>query len=84
MRGVRIMLVAGCLAALAAPVAGVGSGSASPPGSLGKPEGKLSLLQWPGYSDPSFARSFEKSTGCAINRTNADSSADMVRLMRSG
>jgi len=80
----RFALAAACSVALATPVLGVSSRAAPPPGLLGAPEGKLSLLQWPGYSDPSFAKSFERSTGCLISGTNAGSSADMVRLMRSG
>jgi putative spermidine/putrescine transport system substrate-binding protein len=78
-RGVRIALAAACVAALSIPAAGIGSRSAPLKG-----EGALDLLQWPGYSDPSFAKSFERSTGCAIARRNAASSADMVRAMRSG
>ena len=84
MNGVRILLVAGCLAALGAAVAGVGSSSSSPSQRPGKPEGKLSLLQWPGYSDPSFSKRFERASGCVISRTNVASSSDMARLMRSG
>ena len=63
-----------------------GAGSGKPPlAQLGKGEGALILLQWPGYSDPSFARSFERSTGCTITRTNVvGSSADMARLLRNG
>jgi putative spermidine/putrescine transport system substrate-binding protein len=85
MRGLRGVVCVVVTVALAVPVAGVSSGSSGPAlETLGKPEGKLSLLQWPGYSDPSFAKSFERSTGCVITRQQAVSSADMVRAMRSG
>lgn len=86
MRAARLLgavLVGGAVAALSVPAAGVGSRSA-PPRSLGEPEGKLSLLQWPGYSHPSFSGSFERRTGCRITRRNAGTSAEMVDLMKSG
>jgi len=70
------------LVALVVPVAGVGSAPVAD--KIGKPEGKLVLLQWPGYSDPSFAADFERRTGCRITRRNARSSEDMLDLMRSG
>jgi putative spermidine/putrescine transport system substrate-binding protein len=69
--------------ALSVPAAGVGSRTA-PPRSLGQPEGKLSLLQWPGYSAPSFAAAFERRTGCRITRRALRSSAEMVDLMKKG
>jgi putative spermidine/putrescine transport system substrate-binding protein len=72
------------VAALAFPISGVGSGSAKLPQKLGKPEGSLVLLQWPGYSHPSFAGDFERETGCKITRRDVSSSADMVELMRRG
>lgn len=70
------------LCALAVPAAGVGSGGAELPRRIGTPEGRLLLLQWPGYSDASFADDFERRTGCTIVRREASSSADMVDLMR--
>ena len=54
------------------------------PQKLGKPEGSLVLLQWPGYSHPSFAGDYERETGCKITRRDVSSSADMVELMRRG
>src|SRR5262245_48203744 len=79
-----LALVAVASLALAAPVAGVGSGVAKLPRKVGKPEGKLVLLQWPGYSHPGFAADFERSTGCKITSRDAQSSADMVDLMEHG
>ena len=72
--------------ALVIPVTGVGSGSGSAklPQRIGKGEGSLVLLQWPGYSHPSFAADYERETGCKITRRDVSSSADMVELMRRG
>ena len=81
MRGVRIALAAACIAALSIPAAGIGSASA-PPATV-KGEGALDLLQWPGYSDPSFARDFESLTHCTITRTVVGSSSDFERLLKS-
>ena len=72
------------VAALVVPVSGVGSGSQKLPQRIGKPEGSLVLLQWPGYSDPSFAGDYERKTGCKITHRDVRSSADMVELMRRG
>lgn len=78
MRRGMVAAVMLAVTALAVPVAGVGSSAAS------EVESRLSLLQWPGYSHPSFAREFERRTGCRIERREARSSSEMVELMRSG
>ena len=52
--------------------------------SIGAGEGKLNLIEWPYYSDPSFAKKFEQQTGCMIQRKDAGSSNEMVSLMRAG
>ena len=72
------------VAALAVPVAGVGAGSQKLPKRIGKPEGSLVLLQWPGSSHPSFAGDYERETGCKITRRDVSSSEDFVDLMRRG
>jgi putative spermidine/putrescine transport system substrate-binding protein len=54
------------------------------PQSIGKGEGALNLIEWPYYSDKSFADKFEQQTGCMIKRKDAGSSNQMVALMRSG
>jgi len=52
-------------------------------------EGALSLIDWPGYVDrsdwqtPSVA-SFEQTTGCKINVRDAQTSDEMVTLMKDG
>jgi putative spermidine/putrescine transport system substrate-binding protein len=88
MRRIRRMhiAVAALAVALCVPASGVGKSSA--PGSLpmkiGKGEGSLNLIEWPAYSDPSFANKFVKQTGCKIHRKDAGSSNEMVALMRTG
>jgi putative spermidine/putrescine transport system substrate-binding protein len=54
------------------------------PASIGKGEGRLNLIEWPYYSDPSFAKKFTQQTGCVIHRKDAGSSNQMVSLMRAG
>ncbi len=85
MRKIRkrhVFLVA-VTAMLAVPAAGVGKGNGMLT-SIGKGEGALNLIEWPAYSDPSFAKPFEKQTGCKIKRKDAGSSNEMVALMRAG
>jgi putative spermidine/putrescine transport system substrate-binding protein len=83
------------VAALAITAAGCGGGgggnkaagtTTSPnlPSSIGKGEGRLNLIEWPYYSDPSFAKKFTQQTGCVIHRKDAGSSNQMVALMRAG
>ena len=76
----------GLLAVLVVPATSIGSGKAaySPPTKIGKGEGALNVIEWPAYTDPSFAKAFEKSTGCKIHRKDAGSSNQMVALMRAG
>jgi putative spermidine/putrescine transport system substrate-binding protein len=54
------------------------------PQSIGKGEGALNVIEWPYYTDKSFAKAFEKKTGCIIHRKDAGSSNQMVSLMRTG
>ena len=54
------------------------------PQSIGKGEGSLNVIEWPLYTDPSFAKKFEQQTGCIIHRKDAGSSNQMVALMRQG
>jgi putative spermidine/putrescine transport system substrate-binding protein len=87
-----LALLVGALAVTAAGCGGGGGGSktsststaASGPSSIGKGEGKLNLIEWPYYSDASFANKFTKQTGCVIHRKDAGSSNEMVSLMRQG
>jgi putative spermidine/putrescine transport system substrate-binding protein len=61
-----------------------GSNASNLPTSIGKGEGRLNLIEWPYYSDKSFATKFTKQTGCVIHRKDAGSSNEMVSLMRQG
>jgi putative spermidine/putrescine transport system substrate-binding protein len=79
----RHVLVAAIAAALCVPASGVSSGSGLPT-KIGKGEGALNVIEWPAYTDKSFATKFEKTTGCKIHRKDAGTSNDMVALMRTG
>jgi len=63
---------------------------AAPPTSLGKPEGKLNIIAWPGYiergeTDKNYdwVTQFEKNTGCQVSVKTAATSDEMVSLMNS-
>jgi putative spermidine/putrescine transport system substrate-binding protein len=79
----RHVLFAAFAAALCVPAAGASSGHGLPT-SIGKGEGSLNVIEWAAYTDPSFAKPFERQTGCIIHRKDAGSSNEMVALMRSG
>jgi putative spermidine/putrescine transport system substrate-binding protein len=82
-----IALLAAGLSFVAAGCGGGGKKAAKKsnlPTSIGKGEGALNLIEWPAYSDPSFASKFVKQTGCTIHRKDAGTSNDMVALMRTG
>ena len=85
-RALTAVAAAGLVAALVVPATSVGSASRtfSPPDKIGKGEGALNVIEWPAYTDPSFAKPFEKATGCKIHRKDAGSSNQMVALMRAG
>jgi putative spermidine/putrescine transport system substrate-binding protein len=68
-----------------------GSGGVTPLQSVGPGEGELNLIAWGGYvedgsNDPKFdwVHPFEQETGCTVHSTIADSSDQMVSLMRQG
>jgi putative spermidine/putrescine transport system substrate-binding protein len=85
-RAALALAAAGLLTALVVPATSIGSGTSaySPPTKIGKGEGALNVIEWPAYTDPSFAKAFEKQTGCKIHRKDAGSSNQMVALMRAG
>jgi putative spermidine/putrescine transport system substrate-binding protein len=60
------------------------SGSSNELQKLGKGEGQLNLVNWPGYVEPQWTKPFEKQTGCKVNNKDAGTSDEMVELMRSG
>ncbi|MFF7706904.1 putative ABC transporter substrate-binding protein YdcS [Pseudomonas sp. NPDC007930] len=65
--------------------------AAEPPKALGKGEGQLDIIAWPGYiergeSDKQYdwVTGFEKQTGCKVNVKTAATSDEMVSLMAKG
>ena len=52
--------------------------------SIGKGEGKLSLIAWEGYVQPQWVKPFETQTGCQVSVKYAGTSSDMVSLMANG
>jgi putative spermidine/putrescine transport system substrate-binding protein len=85
-------IIAGCAVAfLAAFAAGCGSSSSGSGNrntdmlkKVGKPEGELNLVEWPGYVEPAWTKPFEKQTGCTVHGKDAGTSDEMVQLMRTG
>jgi len=75
------LLVAG----LALPAAGVSKGSGTAlPTQIGPGEGELRMVAWAGYLEKSWVKPFEKQSGCTIKPKYANTSDEMVTLMRSG
>src|SRR5947209_3035517 len=84
-RAVCLLFLVGSITALTLPGQGFGSKGGPPlPTTIGKGEGALDLVEWPAYSDKSFASAFEQQTGCKIKRRDVGSSNQMVALMRRG
>jgi putative spermidine/putrescine transport system substrate-binding protein len=61
-----------------------GGGGAKGPDINAKGEGKLNIVNWEGYTDPSFVKGFEKETGCKVNDVFAGTSDEMFTKFRSG
>jgi putative spermidine/putrescine transport system substrate-binding protein len=85
--------VLGVLAGLAVVVFAIGCGSSSSSSngdngdaaqSVGKTEGQLDLVAWPGYVADPWKSEFTKQTGCKVNVKEAGTSDEMVDLMRTG
>jgi putative spermidine/putrescine transport system substrate-binding protein len=82
------LIAAGLIMALV----GIGCGggndeSSSEEGALqkvGKTEGQLNLIAWPGYVADPWQSDFEKQTGCQIKLREAGTSDEMVDQMRTG
>jgi len=81
-RLVHVLIAAGVVA-VAVPAAGVTKSQALPT-SVGKGEGKLTLVAWEGYTEKQWVAPFEKATGCDVTTKYAGSSNDMFNLMTSG
>jgi putative spermidine/putrescine transport system substrate-binding protein len=78
--GVGLAVLAAVAVGFAVPAAAVQAGSGLPT-KIGKGEGRLNVIEWPAYTDPSFAKKFEQQTGCIIHRKDAGSSSEMFALM---
>ncbi|MDH4175110.1 MAG: extracellular solute-binding protein, partial [Betaproteobacteria bacterium] len=77
--------------ALAAALAVTTSEAAGPRKSIGKLEGRVDIVAWPGYiergsTDKNFdwVTGFEKATGCKVQVKTANTSDEMVALMNEG
>ena len=90
-RGASAVVAALAALALVASACGKsgGTGETKIFSSIGKGEGQLNLIAWPGYvesgqNDPKFdwVTPFEKQSGCQVNVKYADTSPQMVTLMR--
>jgi putative spermidine/putrescine transport system substrate-binding protein len=79
-------------AAVAAAFAfGAAVAHAAPPTKVGKGEGQVDIVAWPGYiergdTDKNFdwVTGFEKKTGCKVKVKTAGTSDEMVALMNEG
>src|SRR3954449_840511 len=60
------------------------SSSAKGPDINAQGEGELNIVNWEGYTDPSFVKGFEKETGCKVNDVFAGTSDEMFTKFRSG
>ena len=49
-----------------------------------KGEGKLDIVGWEGYTDPSWVKTFEQQTGCKVNSVYAGTSDEMFTKFNSG
>ena len=79
----RLIVAVAVVAALAAQAATAGREDGVPT-SIGKGEGKLTMVAWEGYLQPQWVKPFEQQTGCQIQAKYAGSSDEMVTLMRQG
>jgi putative spermidine/putrescine transport system substrate-binding protein len=67
------------------------SALAAPPAKVGKGEGQLNIIAWPGYIERGdtdkkydWVTDYEKATGCKVNVKTAGTSDEMVALMNQG
>jgi putative spermidine/putrescine transport system substrate-binding protein len=81
-------IVASLVAFMMLFAAGCGSSSSNKASNelqkVGKGEGQLNLVEWPGYVEPQWVKPFEKQTGCKVSNKDAGTSDEMIQLMRTG
>jgi putative spermidine/putrescine transport system substrate-binding protein len=82
--GTLALVAAGCGGSSNNSSGGTTTNASSLPSSIGKGEGKLSLVAWEGYTQPQWVKPFEQQTGCKVTSKYAGSSDEMVTLMRQG
>src|SRR5919198_1630501 len=68
-------MLAGVIAALVVPVAGIGASRSG---------GTLKMIAWDGYLDSKWVTPFEKQSGCKIQEKIGNTSNEMFRLMSTG
>ena len=76
-------LLAGCGSSSSSSNSGT-SAASNEPQKVGKGEGSLSLVAWPGYVADPWKSDFQKQTGCKVSVKEAGTSSEMVSLMRTG
>lgn len=76
--------LAALVAGLVVPAAAVARSTGGVPQSIGPGEGKLTLVAWQGYAEKQWVKPFEQQTGCQVQVKYANTSDEMVSLMRSG
>ncbi|PWR22563.1 ABC transporter substrate-binding protein [Zavarzinia aquatilis] len=83
------LVVAACTVAVLGMVSG--AAFAAPPTKIGKGEGFVDIVAWPGYIERGetdkgydWVTSFEKETGCKVRVKTASTSDEMVALMNEG
>jgi putative spermidine/putrescine transport system substrate-binding protein len=87
----RFALRAGAVAVAAALGLAAGAAGAAPLQKIGKGEGQVDIVAWPGYIERGetvkefdWVTDFEKKTGCKVNVKTAGTSDEMVALMNEG
>src|SRR5438477_6626910 len=79
------IVVAACGSSKKRSTSGGGSTSAAKGINVNGPgEGKLNVVDWEGYTDPSFVKQFEQQTGCQVKSVYAGSSDEMFTKFTSG
>jgi putative spermidine/putrescine transport system substrate-binding protein len=79
------VVVAACGSSNKSSTSGGGSTSAAKGVDVNGPgEGKLNVVDWEGYTDPSFVKAFTQQTGCKVNSVYAGSSDEMFTKFTSG